>query len=312
MTELAIQAHGLCKTFGKVKAVNGLNLEVPRSRIYGFLGPNGSGKTTAIRMLCGLLTPTAGDIDVLGYSIPKEAEALRLKVGYMTQKFSLFDDLTVAENLQFMADIYTLERKFKFQRIGLAIERYELDKLVKQRAGTLSGGQKQRLALAASTLHEPELLFLDEPTSAVDPENRRSFWEALFDLVDEGTTILVSTHYMDEAERCHALAILDKGKLVAEGSPRELQQGIEASIIVVESDQPRQVGKMLEKQSFVHSSAQVGNVLRVMVSIDEASPASAVNDVINREGLNVKSCTVAMPGLEDVFVAATRMKKTAA
>ena len=312
MTELAIQAHGLCKDFGNVKAVNGLNLEVPRSRIYGFLGPNGSGKTTAIRMLCGLLTPTAGDINVLGYSVPNEAEALRLHVGYMTQKFSLFGDLTVDENLQFMADIYTLEKKLKKQRIGLAIERYELGNLIKQRAGTLSGGQKQRLALAASTLHGPDLLFLDEPTSAVDPENRRSFWEALFDLVDEGTTILVSTHYMDEAERCHALAILDKGKLVAEGSPEELQDGIDASIVIVESDQPRQVGKLLEKQTFVHSSAQVGNALRVMVSIDQASPATAVNDVISREGLHVESCTVTRPGLEDVFVAATRKKKNTA
>jgi ABC-2 type transport system ATP-binding protein len=312
MTELAIQAHGLCKDFGKVKAVNGLNLEVPRSRIYGFLGPNGSGKTTAIRMLCGLLTPTAGDINVLGYSIPDEAEALRLKVGYMTQKFSLFGDLTVEENLQFMADIYTLDRKLKAGRIGLAIERYELGKLARQRAGTLSGGQKQRLALAASTLHGPELLFLDEPTSAVDPENRRSFWEALFDLIDEGTTILVSTHYMDEAERCHALAILDKGKLVAEGSPEELQRGINASIVIVESDQPRKVGKMLEEHDFVHSTAQVGNALRVMVSIKEASPASAVNDVISHAGLHVTSCAVARPGLEDVFVAATRIKKNAA
>ncbi|MGA9574715.1 MAG: ABC transporter ATP-binding protein, partial [Lysobacterales bacterium] len=197
MTELAIRARGLCKDFGKVKAVRSLDLEVPRSRIYGFLGPNGSGKTTAIRMLCGLLTPTAGDIDVLGYAIPREAEALRLKVGYMTQKFSLFEDLTVMENLQFMADIYTLDKQLKTERIGLATERYELDSLVGQRAGTLSGGQKQRLALAATTLHEPELLFLDEPTSAVDPENRRAFWESLFDLVAEGTTILVSTHYMD-------------------------------------------------------------------------------------------------------------------
>jgi ABC-2 type transport system ATP-binding protein len=312
MTELAIQAHGLCKTFGKVKAVNGLNLEVPRSRIYGFLGPNGSGKTTAIRMLCGLLTPTAGDIDVLGYAIPQEAESLRLKVGYMTQKFSLFEDLTVDENLQFMADIYTLDRKLKTERIGLAIERYGLDRFTRQRAGTLSGGQKQRLALAASTLHGPDLLFLDEPTSAVDPENRRSFWESLFDLVDEGTTILVSTHYMDEAERCHALAILDKGKLVAEGSPEELQQGIDASIVIVESEQPRQVGKMLEQQTFVHSSAQVGNVLRVMVSSEQHSPANAVSDVIEGKGLHVSRCVVARPGLEDVFVAATRMKKSAA
>jgi len=309
MTDLAIQASHLDKTFGKVRAVRDLNLHVPRSRIYGFLGPNGSGKTTAIRMLCGLLTPTAGDINVLGYSIPEEAEALRLKVGYMTQKFSLFGDLTVGENLQFMADIYTLDRKLKVQRIGQAIERYELDKIVKQRAGTLSGGQKQRLALAASTLHDPELLFLDEPTSAVDPENRRSFWESLFDLVAEDTTILVSTHYMDEAERCHALAILDEGSLVAEGSPEELQQGIDATIVLVESDQPRRVGKMLEQQAFVHSSAQVGNVLRVMVSIDETSPEKSIREVITREGLSLKHCAIARPGLEDVFVAATRARK---
>lgn len=312
MTDFAIQANHLDKTFGKVRAVRDLNLQVPRSRIYGFLGPNGSGKTTAIRMLCGLLTPTAGDINVLGYSIPEEAEALRLKVGYMTQKFSLFGDLTVGENLQFMADIYTLGRKLKHQRIGQAIERYELDNLVKQRADTLSGGQKQRLALAASTLHEPELLFLDEPTSAVDPENRRSFWESLFDLVAEGTTILVSTHYMDEAERCHALAILDEGSLVAEGSPEELQDGIDATIVLVESDQPRRVGKMLEQQPFVHSSAQVGNVLRVMVSIDQTSPEKTIRDVITREGLNLKHCTTARPGLEDVFVAATRARKDSA
>ena len=312
VTELAIQAHGLCKDFGHVKAVRSLNLEVPRSRIYGFLGPNGSGKTTAIRMLCGLLTPTSGDINVLGCSIPDEAEALRVKVGYMTQKFSLFEDLTVNENLQFMADIYTLTRKLKDHRIGLAIERYQLASFLKQRAGTLSGGQKQRLALAACTLHEPELLFLDEPTSAVDPENRRAFWESLFDLVGEGTTILVSTHYMDEAERCHALAILDKGSLVAEGSPEELQRGIDASIVVVESEQPRKVGKMLEQLPFVHSSAQVGRLLRVMVAIDQASPAKTIGDAINHAGLNLLHCDIAQPGLEDVFVAATRAGKDTA
>ena len=312
MTELAIQAHGLCKDFGHVKAVQNLNLEIPRSRIYGFLGPNGSGKTTAIRMLCGLLTPTAGDINVLGYSIPQEAEALRLKVGYMTQKFSLFEDLTVNENLQFMADIYTLGRKLKRERIAKAIVSYELSPFLKQMAGTLSGGQKQRLALAAATLHEPELLFLDEPTSAVDPENRRAFWESLFDLVDEGTTILVSTHYMDEAERCHALAILDKGTLVAEGSPAELQQKIDAHIVLVESDQPRQVGKTLEQLPYVHSSAQVGKLLRVMVAIDQASPDTVVRDAITRAGLSLKHCNITQPGLEDVFVAATRARKGAA
>jgi ABC-2 type transport system ATP-binding protein len=309
MTELAIQASGLGKTFGKVKAVRSLDLQVPRSRIYGFLGPNGSGKTTAIRMLCGLLTPTAGDINVLGYSIPEEAEALRVKVGYMTQKFSMFGDLTVAENLQFMAEIYTLERKFRQMRIAHAMERYQLHELTRQRAGTLSGGQKQRLALAACTLHKPELLFLDEPTSAVDPENRRSFWEALFDLVAEGTTILVSTHYMDEAERCHSLAILDEGLLVAQGSPEELQDSIDATIVLVESDQPRKVGKLLDELPFVRSSAQVGNVLRVMVASDTVSPETVINDAIRQHGLKPERCTVADPGLEDVFVAATRPRK---
>jgi len=310
MTDVAIQARQLDKTFGKVRAVQGLNLEVPRSRIYGFLGPNGSGKTTAIRMLCGLLTPTAGEINVLGYSIPDEAEALRLKVGYMTQKFSLFEDLTVAENLDFMADIYTLGRKLKHQRTGLATERYELSRLLKQRAGTLSGGQKQRLALAACTLHAPDLLFLDEPTSAVDPENRRSFWEALFDLVGEGTTILVSTHYMDEAERCHSLAILDKGSLVAEGSPEELQRGISASIVLVESDQPRKVGKLLEQETFVDSTAQVGSTLRVMVTSNHQDPEKSVAHAIRQAGLSLMSCKQASPSLEDVFVAATRARKT--
>lgn len=310
MSDFAIQAHKLSKDFGKVKAVKSINLEIPRSRIYGFLGPNGSGKTTAIRMLCGLLTPTAGDIDVLGYSIPAQAEDLRLKVGYMTQKFSLYDDLTINENLQFMADVYTLERKFKHDRIGLAIERYGLKNITDQRAGTLSGGQKQRLALAACTLHDPELLFLDEPTSAVDPENRRAFWESLFDLVSEGTTILVSTHYMDEAERCHALAILNKGSLVAEGSPKDLQNSINAHIVLVEAEHLRQVGKLLDDKPFVISTAQIGASLRVMVKKDQANPADAVKSVIEAAGMTIIRCELSNPSLEDVFVSATREAQT--
>ena len=309
MSDLAIQAHKLSKDFGKVKAVKSINLEIPRSRIYGFLGPNGSGKTTAIRMLCGLLTPTAGDIDVLGFEIPKQAEDLRLKVGYMTQKFSLYDDLTISENLQFMAEVYTLERKFKRDRMALSVERYGLNHILDQRAGTLSGGQKQRLALAACTLHKPELLFLDEPTSAVDPENRRAFWESLFDLVSEGTTILVSTHYMDEAERCHALAILNQGTLVAEGSPKELQNSINAHIVLVEAEQPRRVGKKLDEQAFVISTAQIGASLRVMVRKDQINPAEVVKATIENAGMRVIRCEPGEPSLEDVFVSATRHAK---
>ena len=307
--DLAIRARGLTKDFGHVIAVNELDLDVPRSRIYGFLGPNGSGKSTTIRMLCGLLTPTRGEISVLEHEIPRDAEALRRKVGYMTQKFSLFEDLTVAENLRFMADIYTLPKAERLQRIPEAVERYELDRLLKQRAGTLSGGQKQRLALAACTLHRPELLFLDEPTSAVDPENRRAFWEILFDLVAEDTTILVSTHYMDEAERCHSIAILDQGFLVAAGSPAELSDKMVEQVIVVESDTPRKASKFLDQQSFVHSTAQIGNTLRVMVDHDLENPADFIRSMLIENGFTSSDCEKTRPSLEDVFVAATQARQ---
>jgi len=310
-SDLAIQARGLTKDFGNVVAVSNLDLDVPRGRIYGFLGPNGSGKSTCIRMLCGLLTPTAGEISVLDLDIPKQAEELRRKVGYMTQKFSLFEDLTVSENLSFIANIYTLTRAEQKARIPSAIERYELGRLLKQRAGTLSGGQKQRLALAAATLHEPELLFLDEPTSAVDPENRRAFWESLFDLISEGTTILVSTHYMDEAERCHALAILDLGQLVAAGSPDELSDGIEAAVLVIESEEPRRIARFLETQEFVHSTAQIGNTLRVMVDRELQDPTALTSRVTSEAGLELEGCRKVRPSLEDVFVAATQARKAA-
>jgi ABC-2 type transport system ATP-binding protein len=309
-SDLAIHARGLTKDFGHVVAVNALDLDIPRSRIYGFLGPNGSGKSTTIRMLCGLLTPTRGQMRVLGHDIPREAEALRRKVGYMTQKFSLFEDLTVSENLRFMADIYTMPRARRLQRIPEAVERYELDRLLRQRAGTLSGGQKQRLALAAATLHEPELLFLDEPTSAVDPENRRAFWEILFDLVAEGTTILVSTHFMDEAERCHAIAILDLGTLVAAGSPMQLADEVGMAVILIEAQNPHAISKFLERQDFVHSTAQIGNTLRVMVDIELEDPAAHTSRAVVDAGLTLNRCERVRPNLEDVFVAATQARKT--
>jgi ABC-2 type transport system ATP-binding protein len=309
VNEAAILAAGMGKTFGHVEAVKDFSLEVPRSRIYGFLGPNGSGKSTTIRMLCGLLTPTTGKIRVLGHDIPAEAEALRRKVGYMTQKFSLYEDLTVHENLKFIADVYTLERKLQKQRIGEAVERYDLARILAQRAGTLSGGQKQRMALACATLHHPELLFLDEPTSAVDPENRRAFWEILFDLISDGATILVSTHYMDEAERCHSLAILDRGELVAEGSPEDLTANIDAQVAVVRSDQPRRTAKMLERLPFVNSTAQIGHTLRVLLKKDLERADEQLRRAANAAGLELKDCALAPANLEDVFVAATQARK---
>ena len=307
--DIAIRSRGLTKHFGPVRAVNDLDLDIPRSKIFGFLGPNGSGKSTTIRMLCGLLMPTAGEISVLGHEIPRDAEQLKQKVGYMTQKFSLFEDLTVLENLRFMADIYTLPRSLRKSRIDEAVERYELERLQGQRAGTLSGGQKQRLALAASMLHKPELLFLDEPTSAVDPENRRAFWENLFDLVAEDTTILVSTHYMDEAERCHGIAILDLGHLVAAGTPAQLAKDIHAQVVVIEADQPRPVAKRLDREAFVHSTAQIGSSLRVMVDRELDDAEEAIRRTLSADGLAVQRCERVRPNLEDVFVAATQERK---
>lgn len=301
----AITTRGLSKDFGDVHAVVDVDLDIPKARIFGFLGPNGSGKTTAIRMMCGLLTPTRGDISVLGMKVPEQAEALRRKVGYMTQKFSLYTDLTIAENLDFIAGVYNMNRATRRSRIEEVTERYRLGSYFNKYAGAISGGQQQRLALACAMLHEPELLFLDEPTSAVDPENRRAFWESLFDLVEDNTTILVSTHYMDEAERCHALAILDRGRLVAHGSPAQLGRDIDAVIVLLDTDQPRRAGKLLHAHDWVRSVAQVGNRLRVLVRRDQPDPAGSVGRLVRDAGLAIQRCEPGEASLEDVFVAAT-------
>lgn len=239
MTDYVIKAVKLSRNFGDIKAIQNLDLEVEKGRIYGFLGPNGSGKTTAIRMLTGLLKPGSGKVEVLGYTLPEDAEKLRLHIGYMTQKFSLYEDLTVKENLEFIANVYSLPGRLKKQRIDELLDIYGLNEKKNQLVGNMSGGQRQRLSLSAAILHKPELLFLDEPTSAVDPENRREFWEQLFDLSDQGTSILVSTHYMDEAERCHKLAILESGIKCADGAPDELMQNMGAKVVEITSSNLR-------------------------------------------------------------------------
>src|SRR5258705_12872715 len=273
--DLAIAARGLARRFGDLVAVNQIDLAIPRARIYGFLGPNGSGKTTTIRMLCGLLRPSAGEARVLGCQIPRDAHALRRKIGYMTQRFSLYEELTVRENLDFMGEIYSLPPAHRRQRVDALLAEFHLDR-PDQRAGTLSGGQRQRLALAASLIHEPELLFLDEPTSAVDPQSRRDFWESLFALLDRGTTILVTTHYMDEAERCHALAILDDGKLVAAGAPRDLEAKIGAVVLEIETDEMRGARAALAGVSGLWGVAQLGTRLHVLIDPHVGDPETPV------------------------------------
>jgi len=304
---LAIEARGLTRRFGDVVAVDHVDLAIPRARIHGFLGPNGSGKTTTIRMLCGLLTPSEGTAEVLGLRVPDQAEHLRRKIGYMTQRFSLYDDLSVRENLDFVAEIHSLPREPRRRRVDALLHEYRLTDRAAQRAGTLSGGQRQRLALAASLVHEPELLFLDEPTSAVDPQNRREFWESLFQLVDRGTTILVSTHYMDEAERCHGLAILHEGTLVAQGAPRALMASIDAIVFEIEAEEIRGARNALSTLPEVVSVAQLGTRLHALVAPDALAPEALLRRALSAAGIAAQ-VELAQASLEDVFVAATRTR----
>jgi len=302
--DLAIRARGLSKDFGDLRAVDTLDLDVPRASIYGFLGPNGSGKSTTIRMLCGLLTPTAGTANVLGIEVPGDAGALKPRIGYMTQKFSLFGDLTVWENLQFIAEIYSIPANRRFQRMEEVLEHYDLVDQRKQFAGTMSGGQKQRLALGCAVLHKPELLLLDEPTSAVDPQSRRDFWANLFRLAEGGTTILVSTHYMDEAERCHRLAILDHGVKVADGAPHDLQQSTGMSVIEVLADDPYHAQTAISTLPVVASVTQLGIRLRVLIPESVSDALEQVEAVLSTH--NIKADTqLSTASLEDVFVAVT-------
>jgi ABC-2 type transport system ATP-binding protein len=303
----AISARQLTRKFGDKVAVDHIDLDIPAGRIYGFLGPNGSGKSTTLRMLCGLLLPSDGHAEVLGLSVVDDAEAIRRRLGYMPQKFSLWEDLTTDENLHFIADLYGLEGDVE-ARIAAARAIYNLEALRRQRAGTMSGGQKQRLALAAATLHEPELLLLDEPTSAVDPESRRDFWERLFGLADAGATILVSTHFMDEAERCHGLAILAEGRVVAEGSPRTLMAAVDADVLEIESADGSETPlapRVLRELPWIHGVTQLGTRLRVLADRNIKDPAEQLRALLAQHGIEARIAHTSA-NLEDVFVVATR------
>jgi ABC-2 type transport system ATP-binding protein len=302
---VAIRTRGLTRRFGALRAVDDLDLAIETGRIHGFLGPNGCGKSTTIRLLCGLLAPSAGEIEVLGVDVRRHAEALRRRIGYMTQRFSFYEDLSIRENLAFMARIHSLPRATRAARIDAALDSFALADRPDQLAGTLSGGQRQRLALAGVTLHEPELLLLDEPTSAVDPESRRGFWEILFDLADGGTTILVSSHFMDEAERCHGLTILDAGRRVAHGEPRALMEDLPVTVLEVRTDAAREARRRLLELGGVLEVTQLGARLHVLVDPAVADPDDRVRRAL-AEGTAEHEVAVIRASLEDVFVMATR------
>jgi len=290
-----IDVRGLTKRFGDKTVVDGLNMRVEKGQIYGFLGPNGSGKTTSIRMLCGLLTPDAGEGTCLGMDIGKQAQQIKRRVGYMTQRFSWYEDLSIAENLTFAARLYGVPKVAK--TVDAALDRLGLSARRQQLAGTLSGGWKQRLALAAALLHEPDLLLLDEPTAGVDPKARREFWEHIHDLTAEGMTVLVSTHYMDEAERCHRLAYIALGKLLVEGTPTQVLAHVGLQTIIVDGANAQQRRDLATLDS-VEQAVPFGTSVHLSGTQADRLHA-AVRSYAEREGLRWEP---AQASLEDAFI----------
>ncbi len=290
---LAIDVRDLHKSYGARKVVDGLTLAVEAGEICGFLGANGSGKTTTIRMLCGLVRPDGGGGTCLGMDILRDAPRIRLLVGYMTQRFSFYDDLTVAENLDFVAAVYELENRK--QAVGAIIERMGLADRANQLAGELSGGWKQRFALAACVLHKPKLLLLDEPTAGVDAKARREFWDLIHDMAADGMTVLVSTHYMDEAERCARIVYLSDGRLVVQGTPDEVATG--GGLITIEATGPDLdvAARALRAMPGVEAAAVFGSVLRI-AGMDRAALERATQSL---DGLTWREVP---PQLEDVFI----------
>jgi ABC-2 type transport system ATP-binding protein len=290
--EFAIDVHGLSKSFGHKRVVNGLSLRVEKGEIYGFLGPNGSGKTTSIRMLCGLLTPDEGSGTCLGFDVRSQSAEIKKQVGYMTQRFSFYEDLSIRENLDFVARLYAMPSRR--QTVQAAMEDLGLADRASQLAGTLSGGWKQRLALAACMLHRPRLLLLDEPTAGVDPKARRDFWDEIHRLAGQGISVLVSTHYMDEAARCHRLAYIAYGNLLASGSPEELiaQSGLVS--FDVKDDDPT-LAERLRKLLGVQQVVAMGN----LYSVSGRDGALIEQGLASVPGLAFER---AETGLEQVFI----------
>mgnify|MGYP005992610255 CR=1 FL=1 len=292
----AIEVRDLVKRFGDRTVVDHVTMTVAEGEIVGFLGPNGSGKTTTIRLMCGLLTPDGGEGTVLGYDLLTESLSIKREVGYMTQKFSFYEDLTIAENLEFVARLYRL--KPVAEHVDRTLEDLGLSSRRNQLAGTLSGGWKQRVALAACIMHRPRLLLLDEPTAGVDPKARRDFWDEIHRLARDGLTVLVSTHYMDEAERCHRISYISYGKMLATGTVAEVVENAGLTTFVVEGPRLSEVAAMLEGRPGVEQVAPFGATLHVVGS-DRKALKAALADIGRREGVSVR------PGetsLEDVFI----------
>ena len=306
--ETIVRTEHLSRRFGDLIAVRDVTLEVRRGEIFGVLGPNGAGKSTTIRMLCGILDPSGGRGTVVGYDIAKDAERIKERIGYMTQRFSLYEDLTVFENLRFYAGLYGVEAARRAGRIAEVLEATGLSGRRGQISGTLSGGWKQRVALACATIHQPPLLFLDEPTAGVDPVSRREFWEQIHQLAAQGTTVLVTTHYMDEAERCHRLAFIFRGTVLDVGTPQEVvvRRGLRVAELEVEG--AAGAAAVLRKLPEVDEVAHYGHTLR-LATLRGADPEEVARRVL---GAAVQSSRPARVTVEDAFVSMVRHDEASA
>jgi ABC-2 type transport system ATP-binding protein len=300
-----IHTEHLSRRFGSLVAVRDVSLSVEKGEIFGVLGPNGAGKSTTIRMLCGILDPSGGRGTVIGFDIATQAERIKERIGYMTQRFSLYEDLSVAENLTFYAGIYGVPRKRRRARVDEVLERGGLTARRDQLAGTLSGGWKQRVALASATIHEPPLLFLDEPTAGVDPVSRRDFWDQIHRISAGGTTVLLTTHYMDEAERCHRLAFIFSGDLLDVGTPTEIVERRHLRVAELEVDRATEAADILRARPEVDEVAHYGNVLR-LATRGQADPERAAKDALGPRGIEIRSCRESRVTVEDAFVSMVR------
>lgn len=308
MENWAVEIENLVKRFGTFTAVDHISLRVKAGEIFGFLGPNGAGKSTTIRMLCGILLPTSGRGRVGGFDIYKESERIKQTIGYMSQKFSLYEDLTVEENLNFFSGIYRLtglhrdrRKQWALKMAGLGEHRHTLTR-------SLAGGWKQRLALGCAVLHEPSILFLDEPTSGVDPLARRRFWELIYDLAGKGVAIFVTTHYMDEAAYCDRLALISQGRIIALGTPEELRKNfMPEDVWEMETDRPEETIAVIKNIQGLGEVTVFGNTLHIMLQRGE-DPSAAIRQILSRQSIEIRRIEKIQPSLEDVFVSLVESK----
>ena len=306
MNEHTVEVINLTKKFGDFTAVDEVTFNIQRGEIFGFLGPNGAGKTTTIRMLLGLLRPTSGQATVLGYDIVRQPEEIRRHIGYMSQRFSLYQDLTVSENLDFYGRTYGVRGERLRERKQFAIEMAGLQGRERELTRNLAGGWKQRLALGAAILHEPKMLFLDEPTAGVDPISRRAFWDLLYHLAEDGTTILVTTHYMDEAEHCQDLALIHNGRIITQGAPEEIKiNKMQGQVLEIDCTQPDVAIGLLREMDVFEEVALYGALIHVVAEgIADYKPR--IRQSLADAGVQVRAMDIIAPSLEDVFISNVR------